>query len=110
MKKSKQMSLLAIVLVLALTVTMFSGIAIATGSTELDFTKIDNARLSGSALTLDNPDALAPEDQGLTYKADETVRIYVAMSQASAIDAGFSTKGLMDDEEALAYMDGLKAV
>ncbi|MCI8619937.1 MAG: S8 family serine peptidase [Oscillospiraceae bacterium] len=110
MKKSKQMSLLAIVLVLALTVTMLSGMAIATGSKEIDFAKIDNAKLSGSALTLENPDALTDEEQGLTYKADETVRVYVAMSQASAIDAGFSTKGLMEDEEALAYMDGLKAV
>lgn len=109
MKKHKHLSLLAFVLIFALLVPMFSGLVFATEGTELTFVETDSAALADSALADGSVDAAVPEEES-EYAQTDTVRIFVALSQPSAIEAGYSTKNVLRNTQAMEYMDNLKEV
>ena len=105
MKNSKHSSLLALVLIVALLISLMSGMAMATSGSEIDFTKVDNAELPDAVLA--NAGAEAPEETP-EYADTDSVRIFVVMAKASAMEAGFSTKDIASNQKAMAYVENLE--
>lgn len=106
MKQHKHAGLLAVVLILALLLPVFSGIVLASGTTPLPLTPVDASMLSADAIVgTDRTKVPAEESQ---YAPTDTVRIFVALSQPSAVERGYSTKGVQSNKQAMAYMQSLK--
>lgn len=108
MKKRRHLSLLAFVLIFALLAPVFSGMVFATEGTELTLEEIDGSKLAESVLA-GNDDAAVPEETS-EYADTDQVRIFVALSQSSAVGAGYSTRNILQNAQAMEYMDSLKEV
>lgn len=109
MKQHRRASLLAIVLILVLLLPVFSGIVLAGDTTPLHLTPVDVSMLSAGAMLDADPAAELPAEES-EYAPTDTVRIFVALSRPSAVERGYSTKGIQSNKQAMAYMQSLKEV
>ncbi len=110
MKTSLSKRILSVLLVFAMVFSLTAPVGAVSGTDNLQslhFEKID-----GVSAAPDENRAVESQEQelnGPAYDPEETVRVSIQLEGRSTVEAGFSTMGIAQNPQALAYREDLKA-